>query len=233
MESEADLAAMPTSPNPVPAVRAQRLLEAMHPVCSHDLPNQAVALQSLLQLFAWDEADKLSPQGREYFERLQSIAAKTSAFVQFLKEMARLQRHTPLGEKLALAQVVDEVRADAARMYPEHAWTWKIGAVAETLAGDRRLLQQGIVQLLRFAICSGIGPAPTVELKSARQPDHLSLSIAVRCAPEAMRAPSEAGLIEARLALTLAQEYLACVDIACRQVEGSAAGAMTFALMIR
>src|SRR6266542_6419629 len=67
-ESEVGLALVPATPNSTNAARASRLLEALHPVCSHDLPNQIVALQSLLQLFSWDEADHLTPQGREYFD---------------------------------------------------------------------------------------------------------------------------------------------------------------------
>ena len=97
----------------------------MRPVCSHDLPNQAVALQSLLQLFAWDEAAQLSPQGREYFERLQSIANKTFALSQHLKELARLARYEPRSERLTFAVVADDVRAETQRADPECRWTWQ------------------------------------------------------------------------------------------------------------
>src|SRR5262245_42536292 len=115
---------MPTAPNPDPSAQnanqsqlaqqllRKRLLDAMRPVCSHDLPNQAVALQSLLQLFTWDEVDQLSPQGREYFERLQSIANKTFALSQYLKELARLAHYEPRDERLTFASVVDDLRAE-------------------------------------------------------------------------------------------------------------------------
>ena len=43
---------------------------------------------------------------------------------------------------------------------------------------------------------------------------------------------TEAVLIEQRLALALAQEYLAATNIACRPVEGLAAGVISMSLLI-
>ena len=228
------MATVPTSPNPDAGLRAQRLLEAMHPVCSHDLPNQAVALQSLLQLFAWDEADQLSPQGREYFERLQSIAAKTTVFVRFLKELARLQRLTPHPEKLPAGQIMHEVRTEAERMFPAQTWTWKCDWHEEPVTVDRRLVHHGLLHLLRSVVLGGGGAAATVEMQTTPHPDHVAWTIAFRRAdPVAPPAPAaEAIQLEQRLALTLAQEYLAATDIACRAVEASTAGVTSFALMI-
>ena len=44
--------------------QAERLLKEMHAVCSHDLPNQMVALQGLLQLLSQEESANLGNEGR-------------------------------------------------------------------------------------------------------------------------------------------------------------------------
>src|SRR6266542_384953 len=72
---------MPTSPKrpslarhdgEISLAKAERLLRSMHKVFSHDLPNQMVVLQSLLQLLRQEEAQNLTDDGREYVRRLQN-----------------------------------------------------------------------------------------------------------------------------------------------------------------
>ena len=205
----------------------------MHQVCSHDLPNQAVALQSLLQLFAWDETEQLSPQGREYFERLQSIAAKAGILIQYLRDLARLQRYVPRWENLFCAQLAQELRAEVRRAFPDHAWSWDCHWRVEAVAADRRLLLQGLSQLARFAVLAGAGGAPRVEMTTAPHPDHIAWTVTVRTARDTAPSPAsfEAASIEQPLAWALAQEFLAATEIACRPAEGAAAGALTFTLM--
>jgi light-regulated signal transduction histidine kinase (bacteriophytochrome) len=228
----ADVAAMsPPIPATIQATRAQRLLAAMHPVCSHDLPNQVVALQSLLQLFEWDEAENLTAQGREHYGRLRSIAAKTFAHVQFLREIVRLERHVPERAKLTFAQIHDDVRAEVHQRLSESTWQWDAQWDVERLIADRRLVQLGVVQLLRGAC--GIGPATwRVRMHTAAKNDGVEWTIATHLQGNATPAASEAALLEQRLALTLAQEYLAATDIACRPAEGSAPGATVFSLTL-
>ena len=57
---------------------SDRLLRGMQKVCSHDLPNQIVVLQSLLQMLQLEEADRLSPDGRDYVRRLQKVTRRTA-----------------------------------------------------------------------------------------------------------------------------------------------------------
>ena len=230
-ESEVGLATMPQSPNPPAPPLAQRVLEAMHPVCSHDLPNQVVALQSLLQLFAWDEAANLSPQGREYFERLQSVAGKTVAYVQFLKEMARLARQTPQIESLRVPHLVAEVSAEVQRLHPDHVWTWQCRLDVEDVRADRRLVHKGLLHFLRVPVLLGLG-ATTIEMHTAAQPGHVAWNIAASPASGAAPACSEAALLEKRLELMLAQAYWAAADIVCRPVEGPAAGVTKVSLVV-
>lgn len=233
------MSALPKLPNPDPAAavagQAQRLLDAMRPVCSHDLPNQAVALQSLLQLFAWDEASQLSPQGREYFERLQSIANKTYALTQYLKELARLQRYQPRGERLTFAAVVDDLRAEVQRAEPDCRWTWQCRWRQDGFRADRRLVQQALVQLLHVARAGLAGLAPTVDMETTAGADeHIEWTIAAlpghASAPAAERRGADAN--EQRLAYNLAQEYLAATGIVCRDGPVPAPGAVAFTLVI-
>jgi light-regulated signal transduction histidine kinase (bacteriophytochrome) len=228
---------MPTAPSPDDSAAtpdlARRLLEAMRPVCSHDLPNQAVALQSLLQLFAWDEAAQLSPQGREYFERLQSIANKTFALSQHLKELARLLRYEPRSETLTFAVVVDDVRAETQRADPECRWTWQCRWGHDSFRADRRLVQQALVQLLRVARTRLAGAMPAVDMESRIGADQcIDWTIAVAAAGEAPAVWPRAGdANEQQLALTLAQEYLAATGIVCR-AGPAAPGVVAFTLVI-
>lgn len=227
------------------AGQAQRLLEAMRPVCSHDLPNQVVALQSLLQLFLWDEAAQLSPQGREYFERLQSIAGKTMALAQHLKELARLQRYQPRGECLTFASVVDDLRAEMQRSDPDCRWTWQSRWRQETFRADRHLVQQALLQLLRGARAALAAPALIVDMATAGTAgEHIEWTIAALPGegPAPAQAPAQAAapaserrggdMNEQRLAWTLAQEYLAAAGIVCRADAAPAPGAAAFTLII-
>lgn len=217
----------------------------MRPVCSHDLPNQAVALQSLLQLFAWDEAAQLSPQGREYFERLQSIANKTLALTQYLKELARLQRYQPRDERLTFASVVDDLRAEVQRAEPDCRWTWQCRWRLDGFRADRRLVQQALVQLLRGARAGLAGQAPLVDMEATAGADeHIEWTIAVlpaqaspgQASPGQSSPPAAerrgADVNEQRLAFNLAQEYLAATGIVCRDGPVPAPGAVAFTLVI-
>src|SRR5687768_4742282 len=84
--------------------RARHVLGRMHKAFSHDLPNQMVALQSLLHLLEVGEAGRLSPDGQECVARLHNVARKAAAMVRFLKEMGRLASYQG---------VIDEVVLDA------------------------------------------------------------------------------------------------------------------------
>jgi len=234
-ESEGSvLAHLPASPNLLQMMRAQRLLDAMYPVCSHDLPNQTVAMQSLLQLFAWDEAESLSPQGREYFQRLQTVASKSLAFTQFLKDMARLEKHTVNSEPVVFAQLADDLRIDSQRLLPETNWSWQLTWHVDQVRTDRRLLHRGLLHLLRAAVLGASAAPVTVEMEARRGPEHVHWNVTIRVdqSEAAAAEVAEAIQIERRLAGTLALEYFAVADIACRQVETSPGGATTYALVI-
>jgi signal transduction histidine kinase len=141
----ADPAAGPESD----AERAARLLHGMHKVFSHDLPNQMVVLQSLLQLLQMEELDGLSPDGREYVERLSSAARKAGAMVRFLKDMARLSQYQPRLETISLTALARELGAELNQLCPvqsiEYVWNWD---VTETRL-DYQTFYQAVLSLLQ------------------------------------------------------------------------------------
>src|SRR5688572_8407908 len=134
-----------------PVDRAQRLLHGMHQVCSHDLPNQSVALESLLHLFAMDEAEQLSPQALEYLQRLQSVAHKISGMAQYLRDLIRLDRHQPDVGEIAFERFAGDVKSELNRQMPEHAFTWNTQFAAPTAVADRRLLLPAVVAFVQGA----------------------------------------------------------------------------------
>src|SRR5260370_40865898 len=92
--------------------RADRLLRKMHPVLSHDLPNQMVALQSLLQMLERDRADQTMPQDQETVQRLHRVAGKTSTMVRFLRELGRLNTYQCNTEEVPLAGLIREIKVE-------------------------------------------------------------------------------------------------------------------------
>lgn len=131
--------------------RSQRLLAAMHKVFSHDLPNQMVALQSLLQLLSLEESTRLSGDGREYVRRMQNAARRASDQVRFLKEMGRLNNFSCRSETITLSSLGRELQGELQRAFPARdfvfEWHWRVPSVV----GDVRAILQAIVEL-----CSGL-----------------------------------------------------------------------------
>jgi hypothetical protein len=120
----------------------------MHKVYSHDLPNQIVALQSLLQMLQLEETDRLSKDGREYVERLQKVSQRTSQMVRFLKEMGRLHAYIAKPEVLSLNMLARELQASVRQQFPQleaaYDWQWNVAAID----ADYRTFSQALSELL-------------------------------------------------------------------------------------
>jgi hypothetical protein len=141
--------------------RAARLLEQMHRVVSHDLPNQMVALQSLLQLLDMEDLADLSAEAREYVRRLGTVAGKAGSLVRFIKEMTRLHSYQPRIETFCLAALMPDVRADLALALPESALEYRIEGDSCRVQGDPRLVRLALVEVLRYLA----GRVPAVRLQ--------------------------------------------------------------------
>jgi len=129
------------------ARRADRLLRDMHKVFSHDLPNQMIALQSLLQFLSQEESSRLSDEGKEYVRRLQNAARRASEMVRFLKEMSRLRTFTCRTESIPLATLARELQGELQRRHPEREFTFEWHWQAPAVVGDPRVFLQAILEL--------------------------------------------------------------------------------------
>jgi hypothetical protein len=235
---------------PASSDRALRLLQGMHAICSHDLPNQAVALESLLHLFVMDEIEQLSPQAREYVQRLQSVARKIGGMAHFLRELVRLHRHQPEVGEIVFARFLTELKGELHRQLPNHTFTWQTQFEAATAVADRRLVLPAAAALVQAA-ADALGSASLQLSLSTRAADDgaddgVIWRIAVAPAPHAAVAGAPVGSaaaagvattrlspttnFERRLEFVLGCEFLAHADIACRVEQG--AGAVVFLLTI-
>ena len=127
--------------------RSERLLRNMHKVFCHDLPNQMVALQSLLQLLNTEESDRLSGDGREYLRRLQNAARRAGEMVRFLKEMDRVSAFHCRADTIALSVMARELQGELKRLHPatEYVFEWHWHAPA--VHGDSRVFLAAILEL--------------------------------------------------------------------------------------
>ncbi len=191
----------PGSPEP-DETRAARLLHGMQKVFSHDLPNQMVVLQSLLQLLQMEELDRLSPDGREYVERLGSAARKAGGMVRFLKEMGRLYSYQPQFEEVSLGALARELRAELNQLYPgralEYAWDWKVPSVR----ADYRPFLQAVLELLQLRVEAAGSVVCQIQGCARERAPWVELDFQV--VPAAGRAN-----LDQRLEVVLAREWLA------------------------
>jgi hypothetical protein len=199
------------SPPDAAGERAVRLLQQMHRVLSHDLPNQLVALQSLLQMLDMEDLAGLSPDAREYVRRLGSAAGKAGAMVRFLKEMARLHDYEPRAESFNLAVITPDVCSDVEIAFPETAFECRIRCDACRVHGDPRLIRLAVVEVLRYLVGLVSAVRVAVTLEAEPGPDRVMLRGAVRAAhdpPGTPLRPAE-GDPEQSCELVLARAWLA------------------------
>lgn len=150
---------------PNPPRLAPQWLSAVYPVCSHDLPNQLVALHSLLHLLDMDCSERLDDEGKEYLRRLHSVTDKVGELVDFLREMVRLTGFEPARERIPLASLVRELKARAAAL-PAVKATWETDGTSEPLVGDTRLILQAFMDLLPLLLEAAGGPDVRIAVAS-------------------------------------------------------------------
>ena len=181
-------------------MRSERLLCGMHKVLSHDLPNQIVAVQGLLQLLSLEEGNRLTGAGLEYVRRLHNAAGRAAEMVRFLKEMERLRSFAARRESVALDPLARELQGELQRRHPkvefEFAWQWDV----PTVLGDSRVY---LVALQELLIDQFDAAAERCQMSgtSGRRSDKIELAFAL--------APVKtAASVEPRMATVLAGEWL-------------------------
>jgi light-regulated signal transduction histidine kinase (bacteriophytochrome) len=186
--------------------RAARLLRKMHPVFSHDLPNQLVAMQGLLQLLKQEEALPAGSVARDQLDRLERVAHRTAGMVHFLKEMGRLGSYETHIEEVSLLSLLREVKVDLQQQAPQTTFEFALGQ-ATSLSADSRLLRLALVEIVRCLVERTGWERASIHVTATG----VSLDGAVKClAPLAAgRRQSSAEPIARRLEIVLAQELLA------------------------
>ena len=187
-------------PQPIDHRDAASILAAVHPVCSHDLPNQMVSLHSLLHLVEMEEVDRLSNDGREYLHRLHRVAEKTATLVDFLKEAIRLVSYEPKRGRVDLGDLIEELRLESRTFFDVvPAWSVELGAVA--VVSDESLLLRALTELLRGL--AGKSTVAAVRWESRSDGDATIVQMAMRFA-----SPAASPWIDPRLDVVLARARL-------------------------
>jgi signal transduction histidine kinase len=170
-------AAAETPPNEADrSARAGRLLGHIRKALSHDLPNQLVAVQGLLQVLQLEERQRLSADGQDYVRRAVAAAQRAQALVGNLKELARLGGERRLGEAVGLTELTAELGAEVQKLHPGCGLDCRLDPGADRVAAPRRLLHDGLLRLLR-GLLDGAA-ARRLRIRSRRVPAGVELTVA-------------------------------------------------------
>ena len=191
-------------------MRSHRLLRGMHKVFSHDLPNQMVALQSLLQLLNNEEAERLGPEGHEYVRRLLNATQRAREQVRFLKEMGHVNSCTVKAETISLSLLGRELQGELQQKHPGRQfafeWQWDVPAVV----GDVRTFLLALSEL-----CAGFLQTPwlrcLVAAHSAQKDDATEITFRLETPRPAIPRWTSHNL-DAQMEIILAREWLALSD---------------------
>src|SRR5262245_18876076 len=135
--------------------RAGRALWHLRKALSHDVSNQLVAVQGLLQLLQMDEADRLSADGQDYVRRAATAAQRAKGSLETLKALARLGgEKLPPCEVISLDGLVRELTADVKAHHPARVLECQLALDAVRVAAPARLLHQALVRLLRALLAA-------------------------------------------------------------------------------
>jgi K+-sensing histidine kinase KdpD len=195
--------------------RAERLLQKMHRVFSHDLPNQIVVLQRLVQMLERDETGRLSDAGRDYLGRLGQAANKTAGLVGFLREVGRLHGYERHVENVSLASVIRQVTVELHEALPEAPVQCELAGDVQAINADPRLLTRALVELTRCLLERSPDTAGRLRLLTQRGANAIELRGELSWAG---RVRSPRTTLDQRLELVLAQECLAAWQASVREV---------------
>jgi hypothetical protein len=214
--------------------RSDRLLRTMQPVLSHDLPNQLVALESLVNMLEFDDTPVPAARLRETVHRLQRVVRKTVNMVRFLKELERLGSHQCRLEEIRLAGLIREVGIELRQQIPELSLECSLAGDCGTIVADRRLLTQAVVELLRCLLEARAGSNVRLQLAAQKigKDTELRGTLPWPAVPPQSAEPLPPRLrLDKRPEIVLARQMLAVWGGGLAQVEENA-DCSTFALSL-
>ena len=194
---------------------SERLLRGMQKACSHDLPNQIVVLQSLLQMLQLEEADRLSPDGQEYVRRLQKVTQRTAELARFIKEMCKLNGYVGKPEELSQQVLAREIQGALKQHFPDKQfrfdWQWAVPSIV----GDYRTVLQALIEILSWSaarqgnVCQVTGAAAEKENQLVVHFGLATVDPTPDNTPQTVSKPDVQPSPEQRMEIILAREWLA------------------------
>lgn len=192
---------------------AERRWRAIQKVINHDLPNQFIAVQGLLQLLAVDEAERLSPDGRDILRRLQGTTSRLLEMIHLLKVLGKAEDAADRPAMVTLTDLMSDAVAEARQQFPRSNASMQISPAAERIRAMPRSLHQALVLLLKVAVQSAVNDAAHLVFSADREDG--AATIALDFAPGAAMSDRQDGptiwsarTFEDRLELLLAHELV-------------------------
>ena len=131
--------------------RLERRLEIIRKAVGHDLPNQLVVIQGLLQLLVLEESSRVSAEGQEYMRRLGGASARALEMVHLLKNIMRVGTQPEKGEAISLKELAGEVAAEIKQLSPGTVIEYHFSRDAQDVTAGRVNVHQALGGLLRLA----------------------------------------------------------------------------------
>jgi hypothetical protein len=214
-----------------------RLLRGMHKVYSHDLPNQMVALQCLLQLLQAEEAEHLGVEGQEYVRRLQNVTQRACEQVRFLKEMGRINTCSAKSETISLSALARELQGELQQKHPHKQFVFEWQWQAPAITGDARTFLLALSEL-----CAGFLPTLGKRCRLSARSERRGAAIEVvfdaaevpgpkNMDPTALPPRWSMHNLKQRMEVTLAREWLALSE-AELEVTLPSVGSARFSIVI-
>lgn len=189
------------SPDRDPAPGGAALLEnspqgSLH-VClrkalGHELPNHLTAIQGLIRVLEWEEADRLSEGGLHYLRRLAAAAERAHGLIHTLADLLRPAGVSGRGALVPFLEIAQEAASEVSLALPEQSVAYHWEGAGVFLPVPRLALRQVLVQLLRNAVqAAARAEQPLVHVGAREEAAGRSFWVADRgrgVAPE-LRAP--------------------------------------------
>lgn len=146
---------------------AEQLLAVFQQVVGHELPNHLIAIQGLVRVLEMEEGANLTPESREYLQRLAASAGRVQTLTSALAEIGRARRESQKSEVLDPIDVAREAAAEVNQLFPEQSIQYHFSQPGVGMVASRSALHRVLVQLLRNAVqANRPGQAVQVEIGS-------------------------------------------------------------------
>jgi len=131
---------------------ARRLLACFQQAVGHDLPNQLVAIQGLARLLEQDEAERLSPEGRESLSRLAQLTRRVHTAISALADAGRCCRAAEPVAPCVLAELAREAAAEVSWLHPGREVHFALPPTLPTVTAPPGALRRVLVEVYTFLV---------------------------------------------------------------------------------